>query len=120
MRKITPLFSLVCVLILFFFAVFMAWYLPSMSTLAAKTADIRQSLETSRGRENKQQAEYDKAVEQLPQVQAELLEKQPLAAEAEEKVTALKVRRKELRAEKKELEEKLAGTAENQEEENHE
>ena len=51
---------------------------------------------------------YDRAVEELPRVQEELKEKAPLAEEAEEKVAGLKARRKELRAEKEELEKQLS------------
>ena len=53
---------------------------------------------------DKQQAEYSKAVGELPVVKAELEEKQPLAEEALKTIEDLKVRRKELRAEKKSLE----------------
>lgn len=120
MKKKAQVFSVSCVLILFAFVVFMVWYTVSMSSLDSKIAETRQSLETSRGRENKQQAEYDKAVAELPLVQAELQEKQPLAEEAESKVAALKTRRKELRAEKQELEEMLSGSDETQEDGSHE
>ena len=110
MKKKASAFSVLCVVFLFIFTAFMAWYLPSMSSIKANTAEARQSLDTSRGRENKQQAEYDKAVEELPQVQAQLLEAAPLAVQAGEKVDLLKARRKELRAEKKELEQKISGS----------
>ena len=82
-------FSLCCVIILFAFAGLMAWHTVSMSSLAAKTEDARQQLEISRGREARQQAASDTA--------------------------ALKARRKELRAEKKSLQE-AAGSSTDQEE----
>ena len=113
-KKITG-FSLCCVVFLFIFAVFMIWYIPSISSLQTKITDTRQSLETSRGRENKQQDEYDKAVADLPVVRAELNEKAPLAEAAEQEVTELKARRKDLRQEKMALEEKLAGSGPAQE-----
>jgi len=114
MKKRMSWFSVLSVIVLLVFAVFMFWYIPSYGSLLSKTAETRQALETSIGREGKQQDEYDKAVADLPVVQAELKEKQPLAEEAAQKVTDLKARRKELRAEKKALEE--AQNPENQEE----
>lgn len=110
MKGKTSAFSICCVVFLFVFALFMAWYVYSASSLASDTAEVRKNLETSRGREGKQQDEYDRAVEELPQVQAQLLEKQPLAEEAEAAVKALKERRNELRTEKKALEEALGIT----------
>ena len=104
MKKRMPLFSVCCVLFLFVFAAFMAWYLPSSASIASKITETREKLETSRGREGKQQDEYDRAAEELPLVQAELQEKLPLAEEAEAAVRALKDRRNELRAEKEALE----------------
>ncbi len=66
--------------------------------------DTRMSLETSRGRERKQQMEYDQVAEALPRTRAELAEVQPRADAAAEKVKALKEKRKALREEKKRLE----------------
>ena len=120
MKKHIPVFTVCCVLFLFVFAAFIAWYLPSMSSVYASIDETRRSLDTSRGRENKQQSEYDKAVEELPQVQAQLEEQTPLAAQAEEQVNALKARRKELRAEKKELEQMISGNDAAQEDIDHE
>ena len=107
MKKKLTCFTVCCVVFLFIFTAFMAWYIPSMSSMTARTAEAQQSLDTSRGRENKQQSEYDKAVAELPQVKAQLEEKKPLAEQAETQVSELKARRKELRAEKNELEQKL-------------
>ena len=109
MKKRISVFGIFCVVFFFIFAAFMAWYLPSMSSVRSKTAETRQNLETSEGRERKQQAEYDKAVEELPLVQADLEEKNPLADAAEQTVSDLKARRKELRSEKEKLE-KEAGS----------
>ena len=86
----------------------MIWYIPSMSSLQSSVSETRQNLETSRGRERKQLDEYNKAVADLPLVKAELENTAPLAAEAEQLVSDLKARRKELRQEKKVLEEKAA------------
>ena len=104
MKKRISVFSVFCVVFFFVFAAFMAWYIPSMSSVRSKTVQTQRDLETSRGREDKQQAEYDKAVGELPLVRAELEEKQPLAEEALKTIEDLKIRRRELRAEKKTLE----------------
>ena len=104
MKKRISLFSTFCVVFFFVFAAFMAWYIPSISSVRSKTVQTQRDLETSRGREEKQQAEYNKAVEELPVVRAELLEKAPASEEALKTIEDLKTRRKELRAEKKALE----------------
>ena len=104
MKKRISVFSIFCVVFFFVFAAFMAWYIPSMSSVRSETVQTQRDLETSRGREDKQRAEYNKAVEELPVVRAELEEKQPLAEEVLQTIEDLKVRRKELRAEKKSLE----------------
>lgn len=108
MKKKMSLFSVLCIVILFLFSAFMIWYIPSMSSLQASLNETRQNLETSRGREGKQMDEYNKAVSDLPVVKAELENTAPLATEAEQTVSDLKARRKELREEKKKLEEQLA------------
>lgn len=108
MKKKMSLFSVLCIVILFLFSAFMIWYIPSMSSLQASLNETRQNLETSRGREGKQIDEYNKAVSDLPVVKAELENTAPLATEAEQTVSDLKARRKELREEKKKLEEQLA------------
>ena len=108
MKKKMSLFSVLCIVILFLFSAFMIWYIPSMSSLQASLNETRQNLETSRGREGKQMDEYNKAVSDLPVVKAELENTAPLATEAEQTVSDLKACRKELREEKKKLEEQLA------------
>ncbi len=94
---------LTCVMLVF--CLFLGWYIPSRGELDFQLADIELSLETSYGREKKQQFEYDEVTAELPLTRAELAETQPLADEAEAAVTALKEERKALRAEKKALEE---------------
>ena len=120
MKKRLSVLSSCCIAVLFAFSAFMAWYIPSMASIETKTADTRLSLETSRGRENKQQDEYDKAVTELPEVKEQLSAAQPQAQAAEEKVAALKARRKELRAEKQELEEAVQNNSYIQENDSHE
>ena len=66
--------------------------------------DVQKSLETSQGRERKQQHEYDETVAAIPETEAELERIRPLAEAAKDEVKALKDERKKLRQEKKELE----------------
>lgn len=91
------LIMLICVL-------FVVWYLPAVSQRHFQLEDIQKSLETSLGRERKQQAEYDETVALIPAVEAELERVIPLTEAAKEKVKSLKKERKSLRKEKKELE----------------
>ncbi len=64
--------------------------------------DLTRSLETSRGRERKQQQEYDEAAAQLPLVLEELAAAEPKAEKAKAEVKELKQERNRLREEKKE------------------
>ena len=50
------------------FVVFLIWYLPSVGQRRFMLEDVRKSLETSQGRERKQQYEYDETVAALPEV----------------------------------------------------
>ena len=120
MKKRADILSILFVAVLLFFALFLCWYLPSMSSLRFRYEDTQLSLETSRGRENKQQYEYDEVFAQLPLVQEELLQKAPQASEAESEVDALKARKKELRAARDELEQQLSALTSSQEGESHE
>ena len=88
---------------LLLFCLFLAWYVPTRADLDFRLADIQLSLETSYGRERKQQYEYDEVTAELPVTRAELAETQPLADEAVATVAALKEERKQLRREKEEL-----------------
>lgn len=103
-RKIST-FTACLVVVLFLFSGFMAWYTVSASSLALNTEDLRQQLEISRGRESRQKSEYDKAAQDLPLARSELAGLQALVDQANADASRLKARRKELRAEKKALEE---------------
>lgn len=103
------------VVLMFIFSAFMAWYLPSSSSLRSRIAETERNLETSRGRENKQQDEYDKALEELPLVQSELEIIQPQAEAAAQTAADLKSRRKELREQKQELEAEQSVSVESKE-----
>lgn len=91
------------------FALFMAAEVLTRSRLDFQLDDLARSLETSKGRERKQQYEYDQVTEELPRTRAELAEAEPRAEAAKQTVAELKEERKRLRNEKKELEERERG-----------
>ncbi len=87
---------LLCVLI---------WFalVPMRAVLRFQQDDLALSLETSQGRERKQQYEYEKVTQDLPATRQELAELQPKTDAAVAEVTELKALRKELRARLREL-----------------
>ena len=91
-------------LVMMFCVLFLIWYLPAVAQLRFDLADTQKSLETSLGRERKQQYEYDETVASIPEVEAELERVLPLTEAVKEEVKALKKERKALRKEKRELE----------------
>lgn len=97
-------------LVMLAFVLFMVWYVPTSAKQSFTLADLELSLDTSRGRERKQQVEYDAVVEELPLVRAELEAIQPDVEEALRIKEDLKAEKKALKAEKKKLEE-AAGQA---------
>ena len=107
---IPVLFSVIVLI----FILFIVWYLPSSGSLQFRIDDIGKSIETSRGRERKQQVEFDEVLTAIPEVRAEIERVRPLADQAEQEVADLKAERKKLRNEKKELETKMnsSGTEE--------
>ncbi|MBP5729411.1 MAG: hypothetical protein J6Y48_20275 [Clostridia bacterium] len=107
MNRRKSFFPVLFVLVMLLCVLFIAWYLPSVSTLRYQLEDKKISLETSQGRERKQQHEYDEAVAALAEAREELELVRPQADEAADAKKALKEERKNLRQEKKELEEKL-------------
>ena len=78
-------------------------HLAKDGTLDFRTEEAIRSLETSRGRERKQQFEYDEVTAQIPLTRAELEETLPRAEAASRTVEELKAERKRLREEKKRL-----------------
>lgn len=106
MRQYHLLFT-VFIIFMLVFVLFLAWYIPAVSQRGFQLQDIEKSLETSQGRERKQQYEYDKVIAEIPEVQAELNQVTPQTDSAEQEVAELKARRKELRSEKKNLEKQL-------------
>ena len=92
---------------MFLFSLFMIVYVPLRSYQRFQIADLELSLETSLGRERKQQYEYDEVTTELPLVRERLQELQPLADEAKAQKSELKDRRKALREEKSALEQQL-------------
>ena len=100
-RSFLPvLFALVMLLCV----LFQVWYLPAYCERRFRLEDVQKSLETSLGRERKQQLEYDETVAAIPLTEEELARVAPLAEAAQKEVRELKKERKQLRKEKKELE----------------
>ena len=98
--------------LLYFFVIVMGictliliWQVPASTSMSFSLSEARLSLETAQGRERKQQAEYDKAFEDIqeakkqleditPQHEAVLAARDAQVAEKKE----LKARKEELRA----------------------
>ena len=79
--------------------VLLASFAVDQVRLRAQIADLTLSLETSRGREARQNHEYDEAVAALPIAQEELARVAPLAEAAQAEEKELRQQRKEIRAE---------------------
>ena len=109
MKRQKSIFPSFFILIMLFCVLFIAWYLPAVSALRFRISDQQISLETSQGRERKQQHEYDEAVSALAEAKDELERISPQADEAADTKKVLKEERKSLRAELKELEQKQTG-----------
>ena len=62
MKKNSSLFTVFCTVIFLAFTIFMIWFVPSYASVRSRISETRRDLELSRGRESKQQAEYDSAV----------------------------------------------------------
>jgi len=88
--------------------IFLVWYTFSSSSMVFRLQDTRLSLETSQGRERKQQAEYEQVSQELPETRQALEVILPEAEAAQAQVDALKAERKALREQKADLESKLA------------
>lgn len=112
MKKSCSVFISFFVAVMLACALFLSWYIPAAAGLRFRIDDLEISLDTSRGRERKQQAEYDQVVKDIPETRAKLDEALPLAQAAEEEVAALKAEKKKLKEEKKALEAGAAGAAE--------
>ena len=102
------LFALVMLLFVFF----IVWYLPAANERAFMLEDVSKSIETSLGRERKQQYEYDETVAAIPELQEKLDRLIPVNNELSDQVDSLKAERKLLRQEKKDLESSLDSTGE--------
>ena len=101
-KKISGL-EKVFILVMLLFSIALSACVLLRARLDFQLEDLQRSLETSQGRERKQQAEYDEVSARLPLARAELAEAQPRAEEAAAEVAGLKEERKALRAEKKAL-----------------
>lgn len=103
MNNKQPLLTVLFTLIMLCCVAFFIWYVPAMGARRFQLEDLQISLETSMGRERKQQHEYDETVAAFPEVEAELNEITPRKEQAEQEVADLKAQRKLLREEKEKL-----------------
>ena len=111
MKKDRSALPVVFTIIMLLCVLFIVWYLPAAGARRFQLEDLRKSLETSQGRERKQQHEYDETVAAIPDIQAELDNVLPLAEAAVQEVQDLKAERKQLREEKKQLESQPASVS---------
>ena len=98
------------------FCAFLAGQVILRARLDFQMEEAARSLETSQGRERKQQYEYDEVIAQIPLTRAELEETLPRAEEASQVVEELKAERKRLREEKKQMAQATAENGEKEEE----
>lgn len=85
----------------------LAFFAVDQARLRAEVADLTLSLETSRGREARQNHEYDEVVAALPVTRAELERVQPQADAAKAVENDLRQQRKDIRAENAALQEQI-------------
>ena len=85
----------------------LAFFAVEQVRLRAEIADLTISLDTSRGREARQNHEYDEVVAALPVARAELERVQPLADAAKAEENVLRQQRKDIRAENAALQEQI-------------
>lgn len=85
----------------------LAFFAVDQARLRAEVADLTLSLETSRGREARQNHEYDEVVAALPVARAELERVQPQADAAKAVENDLRQQRKDIRAENAALQEQI-------------
>lgn len=102
------LLSVLFTVVMLIFALFIVWYVPTAANQRAQLTDLDLSLETSYGRERKQQAEYDEVVLELPEIRSQLEKILPESQAAEQAKEELKAQKKALKAEKQALEDAAA------------
>ena len=84
------------------------WQVPASSSMAFRLSEAQLSLETAQGRERKQQAEYDRAVQDIQIAKEQLEAITPKHEEVQAARDAQVAERKELKARKEELLKQLA------------
>lgn len=107
MNTFSRCFTVFFVIIMMISCLWLIVWVPLNAYLDFRLSEAAMDLETSQGRERKQDFEYNQVVEAIPLTRQELDEAQPRADSLQQEVTDLKASRKELRAEKKRLEELL-------------
>ena len=107
MNTFSRCFTVFFVIIMMISCLWLIVWVPLNAYLDFRLSEAAMDLETSQGRKRKQDFEYNQVVEAIPLTRQELDEAQPRADSLLQEVTDLKASRKELRAEKKRLEELL-------------
>ncbi|MBE5803213.1 MAG: hypothetical protein E7316_01705 [Clostridiales bacterium] len=107
MQRMPGWFRAVFITVMFLTCAVLCRFAIEQYDLHFQVADLSLSLDTSRGREVKQRYEYDQVVAELPVVQAQVAELEPLAAAALATETDLRAQRKALRAGNAALQEQL-------------
>ena len=79
------------------------WQVPESSSMSYKLSEARLSLETAQGRERKQQAEYDKALQSIEEARVQLEAITPQHDEVVAAKEAQVAERKELKTRREEL-----------------
>ena len=96
-------FSLLIAAVLLCFAFFLAWHHVSDAALRFNLADTELMLETSYGRERKQNKEHEDYLESITKAEEKLALLLPQVEAADAESTSLKETRKQLRAERDQL-----------------
>ena len=107
MNTFSRCFTVFFVIIMMISCLWLIVWVPLNAYLDFRLSEAAMDLETSQGRERKQDFEYNQVVEAIPLTRQELDEAQPRADSLLQEVTDLKASIKELRAENKRLEELL-------------
>lgn len=111
-RRVSGCFRGLFVTVMLLVCVALASFAVDQVRLRAQIADLTLSLETSRGREARQNHEYDVAVAALPLAQEELARVAPLAEAAQAQEKELRQQRKDIRAENAALQEQIEAAQE--------
>ncbi len=107
MKNTNRLQALILVPVLLAAVLFMAWYIPSIIAANSALDSLRNDLDTVQGKDRKQKYEYSQAMEELPELRESIDALVPLVEAAKTESDELKMQKKDLNKEKKQLEKLL-------------